>query len=641
MVDYSFLSKLCLATVFASFLCLDAAASISSTGTPSTTAVTLTGPAYDLGGGGADVDEAMQWVVDQVRGGSSSSTKVDVVVLRCDSNATGYNAPWAALNGVNSCSTVYAVTAADFNSSTVATLLNKAEVVFFAGGAQCDYINYVKGTATDTAIKALVARGGGVGGSSAGCAIQGPFIYDGCLGGGAVTAEALADPYYSATISFSYNWYSWPNFDNVMCEPHFQARDRMGRIMSFLARQVKDGKTSTAYGICVDEGTSLVVDKNGLMTNLSYSSGNGFVVLLDKQPETCVSGQKLTCTGYKIWKLAPGQTYNLKTRPCTGYYVGNVNNGVVGGSYYTAGTIINTCTTPSTPVITSQPANTTVAVGATAFFSVSATSSTPMAYQWKKNAVNITSAGTSSSYTTPATVSTDNGINFSVAITNSVGTVNSTNALLTVTVQGVPTITTHPQSSTVAANTNVTLTVAATSSTTMTYKWFKNATVISGATTTSYVYTATASASFYATVTNSVGTATSNTATITVSSGGGSTYTEVESNNSVAAANDVSTKTFPLTITGTCSSTSDCDYFKVTLAAGQSLIATLTVPTTADYDLKLKSSSNSQLASSTNNGKGLSETFSYKNTGTSAVTIYPEVLGYSGSGTWTLVLKKQ
>jgi Chitobiase/beta-hexosaminidase C-terminal domain len=84
------------------------------------------------------------------------------------------------------------------------------------------------------------------------------------------------------------------------------------------------------------------------------------------------------------------------------------------------------------PQITAQPQNATVASGATATFSVTATGSTPMTYQWTKNSAAISGA-TSASYTTPATSSADNGASFAVTVSNSAGNVTSAGATLSVT----------------------------------------------------------------------------------------------------------------------------------------------------------------------------------------------------------------
>src|SRR6266850_1679362 len=83
------------------------------------------------------------------------------------------------------------------------------------------------------------------------------------------------------------------------------------------------------------------------------------------------------------------------------------------------------------PSITAQPANQTVTAGQTATFSVTAAGTAPLTYQWNKNGGAISGA-TSSSYTSPATASSDNGAQFSVVVSNSAGSVTSGAATLTV-----------------------------------------------------------------------------------------------------------------------------------------------------------------------------------------------------------------
>jgi hypothetical protein len=86
---------------------------------------------------------------------------------------------------------------------------------------------------------------------------------------------------------------------------------------------------------------------------------------------------------------------------------------------------------PVAPQVTAQPANQTVTVGQTATFSVTATGTAPLQYQWSKGGTAIAGA-TSASYTTPATVSADNGASFTVVVSNAAGSVASNAAVLTV-----------------------------------------------------------------------------------------------------------------------------------------------------------------------------------------------------------------
>ena len=83
------------------------------------------------------------------------------------------------------------------------------------------------------------------------------------------------------------------------------------------------------------------------------------------------------------------------------------------------------------PSLISQPVDQTVTAGQTATFSVTASGTAPLSYQWYKNGTAIGTA-TSPTYTTPAETTSDNGAQFTVVVSNSVGKVTSTAAALTV-----------------------------------------------------------------------------------------------------------------------------------------------------------------------------------------------------------------
>ena len=84
------------------------------------------------------------------------------------------------------------------------------------------------------------------------------------------------------------------------------------------------------------------------------------------------------------------------------------------------------------PSITSGPSNQSVNSGQTATFSVLASGSAPLSYQWQRDGVDISGA-TGASYTTPATTLADDGAVFRCRITNAAGSVTSGSATLTVT----------------------------------------------------------------------------------------------------------------------------------------------------------------------------------------------------------------
>ncbi|CAG0949507.1 hypothetical protein METP3_00119 [Methanosarcinales archaeon] len=86
----------------------------------------------------------------------------------------------------------------------------------------------------------------------------------------------------------------------------------------------------------------------------------------------------------------------------------------------------------SPPNITTHPSDQSVDIGQTATFSVIATNTASLTYQWQKNGEDIPGA-ISASYTTPSTTLSDDGSTFSVKVTNSAGSITSSNAILIVT----------------------------------------------------------------------------------------------------------------------------------------------------------------------------------------------------------------
>ena len=83
------------------------------------------------------------------------------------------------------------------------------------------------------------------------------------------------------------------------------------------------------------------------------------------------------------------------------------------------------------PSILTQPASQSVIAGQAATFSVSASGTAPISYQWRKNGTSIGGA-TAATYTTTATATSDSGSQFSVVVSNSTGTVTSNAATLIV-----------------------------------------------------------------------------------------------------------------------------------------------------------------------------------------------------------------
>ena len=215
-----------------------------------------------------------------------------------------------------------------------------------------------------------------------------------------------------------------------------------------------------------------------------------------------------------------GATTKSYTTPATT----SANNGAVyavtvSNAYGTVSSSNATLTVISGPTVTTHPSNQTVTEGEgqTASFSVVASGTAPITYQWRKNGINISGA-TSSMYTTPAASSADNGAVYSVVVSNSAGTATSNNATLTVYVA--PSISIQPASQTVNAGQTVSFGVVASGTGALSYQWIKNGVNIDGATSSSYTSPATTSADngavYAALVRNAYGWVYSSNATLTV-----------------------------------------------------------------------------------------------------------------------------
>jgi hypothetical protein len=198
---------------------------------------------------------------------------------------------------------------------------------------------------------------------------------------------------------------------------------------------------------------------------------------------------------------------------------GGAFQGLCGAGLLDAGAAINRAVLSSAPLILSGPQSVTIVEGQTATFTVTAAGAATLTYQWKRNGVDVPGA-TSSSYTTPALSVGDSGTRYSVSVTNSLGTITSSAATVTV-VPVTPVIVSGPQSISIVEGQTATFAVIATGAATLTYQWKRNGDDIGGATSSSYTTPALSvgdSGTRYSVlVANAVGSVTSPEATVTVS----------------------------------------------------------------------------------------------------------------------------
>ncbi len=282
-----------------------------------------------LAGGGTDSDAGMQWLL--ARGGTRSTGKYgDVVVLRT-SGTNGYN-KYLLNFGANSVTSIVISSVNGANSAYVRNAITNAEVIFLAGGDQSTYVNLWTGTALQTAVNARVAAGVPIGGTSAGLAVLGPYVYA-AFNASSTSPTVLANP-YDVSVTLTNALFTVPVLQNLITDSHFMVRDRMGRLVTFLARLQQDGRATAPRGIGVDEQSAVGIAPDGAAT--VFGAGNGAYLLSVTSGATrvCAVNTPLTYTPVTTVRVPVGALFNLSTwtAPNSTAYTLSARNGLVTSS---------------------------------------------------------------------------------------------------------------------------------------------------------------------------------------------------------------------------------------------------------------------------------------------------------------------
>ena len=222
----------------------------------------------------------------------------------------------------------------------------------------------------------------------------------------------------------------------------------------------------------------------------------------------------------------------------------------------TAGTVTSTGATLTVnpalvaPGIATPPANQSVIMGGTATFTVTATGTAPLFYQWRFNGGNLT--GATSAALTRNNCQTNNAGAYSVVVSNATGTATSSAATLTVTPSAIaPTIATTPTNLTVNAGSLASFTVAANGTAPFSYQWRRNGVNIPGATSATWTLSTaqpTDAGTYSVVVSNAAGSVTSGSATLTVNAAVAPAIATPPASQTITAG---SPATFTVTATGT------------------------------------------------------------------------------------------
>jgi cyanophycinase-like exopeptidase len=314
-------------------------------------------PSYVLMGGGPDVDEAFRWMIKQA--GIRPGTGGRLVVIRATGDGA-YNPyiyyssaasstgsadivdGWVggASLGLTSVETLVIPSIAAANDTFVNAVLGRANAVWIAGGDQSDYIKFWKGQTLEKTLGTLMKNNVPIGGTSAGLAVLGQFDYA-ALNGTVTSAQAMSNPYNKymtldpAPLSTSGGFIAPPALANTILDSHLDARDRMGRLITFVSRLVANYPGSgsqqlgctggvlgnnAARGIGVSVESALLVNWDPVnahyvgrrVTNNPAPTTEAAVYFVNvtQGPTLCTSGKPLAvgASAVQIRKLADSTT---------------------------------------------------------------------------------------------------------------------------------------------------------------------------------------------------------------------------------------------------------------------------------------------------------------------------------------------
>jgi cyanophycinase len=270
-------------------------------GNPSNAHVTTTS-GFMLEGGAEDLDAAWAWFLGRAGYG-------DIVVI-CATCTDEYNPYVPTIHAVDSVQTLKITKRRAADDPFVVASVEGADGIFFAGGDQSDYVRIWKDSPVSSAVSDVIARGGAVGGISAGLAILGQFVFA-AEKNTITSAKALADC-FDMKITLERDMVAIPSLASTITDSHFSQRARMGRLLTFMARTIRDGWTADVKGIGIDESTAALLEPSGSASVIGQGDAS-FVRMGRGDVTTCEPRQPLTTDFVQVHVMHDGQSFNLST----------------------------------------------------------------------------------------------------------------------------------------------------------------------------------------------------------------------------------------------------------------------------------------------------------------------------------------
>lgn len=258
---------------------------------------------FALMGGGLQQDAAFKFLCERANGG-------DFLVLRAnteDGYAKQVNEELKKICPLNSVGTIVFSEREDSDDPKVVQLIDQAEAIFFAGGDQSNYVRFWQDTPVQDALNRHIAAGKPLGGSSAGLAILGEFSFSSMIGT-IHSPETLANP-YGNKVTLARDFLRIPLLAGVITDTHFVKRDRLGRLLVFMARILQDGWASRVRAIAVEENAAVLLEPDGQVKVVG--SGPAYFLEANRPPEMCRRKTSLQFSGVSVHRAPAGAAFDL------------------------------------------------------------------------------------------------------------------------------------------------------------------------------------------------------------------------------------------------------------------------------------------------------------------------------------------
>jgi cyanophycinase len=209
-----------------------------------------------------------------------------IVVIPTADGDSNYTPRWAGLSpfvaaGARNIHILHTYDPEEADTEAFVQPLREAKAVWFMGGRQWRLADAYLGTRTEEELNALLARGGVIGGSSAGASIQASFLVRGAREGNHI----VMSPDYERGFGFLHN---------AAIDQHLIVRNRERDLLQVLSAH------PYLLGIGIDESTAIVV------------RGNSFEVIGSSQVAVYDGTRRTGRRGYYF--LTAGDRYDMEAR---------------------------------------------------------------------------------------------------------------------------------------------------------------------------------------------------------------------------------------------------------------------------------------------------------------------------------------